>query len=87
MALAAWLGLVFLWCGVALCIWCFHTLGRYVTPYGAHELKAVGPLRLVSDVRRTAVAATPTRGVPSLWEGSPCDDGRGGRRSRSWPPR
>ncbi len=30
-ALAAWLGLVFLWCGVALRIWCFHTLGRYFT--------------------------------------------------------
>jgi protein-S-isoprenylcysteine O-methyltransferase Ste14 len=30
-ALAAWLGLLFLWCGVALRIWCFHTLGRYFT--------------------------------------------------------
>jgi protein-S-isoprenylcysteine O-methyltransferase Ste14 len=30
-ALAAWLGLVFLWCGVALRIWCFQTLGRYFT--------------------------------------------------------
>ncbi len=30
-ALAAWLGLIFLWCGTALRIWCFHTLGRYFT--------------------------------------------------------
>jgi protein-S-isoprenylcysteine O-methyltransferase Ste14 len=29
--LAAWLGLIFLWCGEALRIWCFHTLGRYFT--------------------------------------------------------
>ncbi len=29
--LAAWLGLTFLWCGVALRIWCFRTLGRYFT--------------------------------------------------------
>jgi hypothetical protein len=60
--------------------------GRPLPRLRGHQ-KAVGPVRLVSDVRRTAVAATPTRGVPSLWEGSPCDDGRGGRRSRSWPPR
>jgi protein-S-isoprenylcysteine O-methyltransferase Ste14 len=30
-ALAAWLGLLFLWCGIALRIWCFRTLGRYFT--------------------------------------------------------
>jgi len=30
-ALAVWLGLIFVWCGVALRIWCFHTLGRYFT--------------------------------------------------------
>ena len=30
-ALAGWLGLVVLWCGVALRIWCFRTLGRYFT--------------------------------------------------------
>ncbi len=30
-ALAAWLGLIFLWCGIALRIWCFHTLGGYFT--------------------------------------------------------
>ena len=30
-ALAAWLGLAFLWCGIALRLWCFHTLGRYFT--------------------------------------------------------
>ncbi len=30
-ALAEWLGLVFLWCGVALRLWSFHTLGRYFT--------------------------------------------------------
>jgi protein-S-isoprenylcysteine O-methyltransferase Ste14 len=30
-ALAAWVGLAFLWCGVALRLWCFRTLGRYFT--------------------------------------------------------
>lgn len=30
-ALAAWVGLVLLWCGVALRIWSFHTLGQYFT--------------------------------------------------------
>jgi protein-S-isoprenylcysteine O-methyltransferase Ste14 len=30
-ALAEWLGLVFLWCGVALRLWSFHALGRYFT--------------------------------------------------------
>ncbi len=29
--LAAWSGLALLWCGVALRIWCFQTLGRYFT--------------------------------------------------------
>lgn len=29
-ALATWLGLIFLWCGIALRIWCFQ-LGRYFT--------------------------------------------------------
>jgi protein-S-isoprenylcysteine O-methyltransferase Ste14 len=30
-ALAAWVGLAFLWCGVALRLWCFRALGRYFT--------------------------------------------------------
>ena len=30
-ALAAWLGLVFVWCGGGLRIWCFRTLGTYFT--------------------------------------------------------
>ncbi|HEX3427000.1 MAG TPA: isoprenylcysteine carboxylmethyltransferase family protein [Acidimicrobiales bacterium] len=28
---AAWVGLVFLWCGIALRFWSFQTLGRYFT--------------------------------------------------------
>jgi protein-S-isoprenylcysteine O-methyltransferase Ste14 len=30
-ALGAWVGLIVLWCGVALRLWSFHTLGRYFT--------------------------------------------------------
>lgn len=30
-ALAAWLGLGLLWCGVGLRLWCFRTLGQYFT--------------------------------------------------------
>jgi len=30
-ALAAWLGLIFLWCGAGMRIWCFRTLGTYFT--------------------------------------------------------
>jgi len=30
-AFAAWAGLVFLWCGIALRLWSFQTLGRYFT--------------------------------------------------------
>jgi len=43
-ALAAWLGLVDLWCGVALRLWCFHTLGRLLHPHGAHEHRPAGHL-------------------------------------------
>lgn len=28
---AAWVGLVVLWCGIGLRLWCFRTLGRYFT--------------------------------------------------------
>ncbi len=30
-AVTAWVGLVVLWCGIALRLWSFHTLGRYFT--------------------------------------------------------
>jgi protein-S-isoprenylcysteine O-methyltransferase Ste14 len=30
-AVAAWIGLVLMWCGIALRFWSFHTLGRYFT--------------------------------------------------------
>jgi protein-S-isoprenylcysteine O-methyltransferase Ste14 len=30
-AIAAWIGLVILWCGIALRFWSFRTLGRYFT--------------------------------------------------------
>jgi protein-S-isoprenylcysteine O-methyltransferase Ste14 len=30
-ALAAWLGLVFVWCGAGMRIWCIRTLGTYFT--------------------------------------------------------
>jgi protein-S-isoprenylcysteine O-methyltransferase Ste14 len=30
-ALASWIGLVIMWCGIGLRFWSFHTLGRYFT--------------------------------------------------------
>lgn len=49
--LAAWLGLIFLWCGVAFRVWCFHTLGRYFTltvrASRDQPVIAVGPYRVL----------------------------------------
>jgi protein-S-isoprenylcysteine O-methyltransferase Ste14 len=50
-ALAAWFGLGVLWCGIALRLWSFRTLGRYFTftvqTSGDQPVIASGPYRVV----------------------------------------
>ncbi len=48
---SAWIGLVVLWCGIALRFWSFHTLGRYFTftvqTSGDQPVITDGPYRFV----------------------------------------
>ena len=50
-AVAAWIGLVLLWCGVALRFWSFRTLGRYFTftVQTSHDQPVItdGPYRVI----------------------------------------
>ncbi|MEV6964173.1 isoprenylcysteine carboxylmethyltransferase family protein [Hamadaea sp. NPDC051192] len=54
----AWLGLVVLWCGAGLRIWCFRTLGRYFTftvlTTDTQPIIDVGPYRLLRHPSYTA---------------------------------
>jgi hypothetical protein len=135
--LAARLGLLLVWCGVALRIWCLHTLGHpgdtgillvvvglgllignwlsvvalaagatfgLAYPEQGRRARAGGgpgrwtprlrrhpqtadPLHLVSArYKRPAGHGPNADAVPSVGEGHPCDDTRGGWRPRSRPP-
>jgi protein-S-isoprenylcysteine O-methyltransferase Ste14 len=50
-ALASWIGLIFLWCGVGLRLWSFRTLGRYFTftvqTSEDQPVISAGPYRLI----------------------------------------
>jgi len=55
---AAWAGLGVLWCGVALRLWCFQTLGRYFTftvaTSEAQPVISAGPYRVLRHPSYTA---------------------------------
>jgi protein-S-isoprenylcysteine O-methyltransferase Ste14 len=58
-ALGAWLGLALLWCGVALRLWCFRSLGRYFTltvrTSSDQPIIASGPYRVVRHPSYTGI--------------------------------
>jgi len=55
----AWIGLAFLWCGVALRVWSFRTLGRYFTftvqTSGDQPVITDGPYRFVRHPSYAAI--------------------------------
>ncbi len=56
---AAWLGLVFVWCGAGLRIWCFRTLGTYFTftvqTSGDQTIIDTGPYRWLRHPSYTGI--------------------------------
>ena len=60
--LAAWLGLIFLWCGVALRLWCFHTSGSVLHARGAGKHRSAGHrCRTVSGTPPSELCREPAR--------------------------